>query len=177
MSLVLQPEPDSGTGEGITGKEVKVSLTERDIFEQNIREYAPNMYRLALAMLRGRQDAEDAVSEAVLKAYENRHTLRDRNRFKPWIMQITANEARKIYRRNKRVTPMEDLEAYMPAFTDERHELWDTVMELEPLHREVVLLYFYERFSLKEIGKILHVPEGTVKSRLSRAKEKLRDMI
>lgn len=147
------------------------------IFEQNIREYTPNMYRLALAMLHNRQDAEDAVSEAVLIAYEKRHTLRDPNRFKPWIMQITANEARKIYGKNKRIMPVEDMETYMPVFRDDNHELWDVVMQLEPAHREVIMLYFYERFSIREIGRILRVPEGTVKSRLSRAKKALRGMM
>lgn len=146
-------------------------------FEQNIREYAPNMYRLALAMLHNRQDAEDAVSEAVLRAYEKMHTLREAERFRPWIMQITANEARKIYGKNKRVSPVEDMEAYMPAFRDEHHELWDVVMQLEPAYREVIMLYFYERFTLKEISGIIHVPEGTVKSRLSRAKDRLRKMM
>ena len=154
-----------------------MSGMEQEIFERNIREYAPNMYRLALAMLHNRQDAEDAVSEAVLMAYEKRHTLRDRNRFKPWIMQIVANEARRIYGKNKRITPMEDMEAYMPSFRDENHELWDVVMQLESAHREVIMLYFYERFSIKEIGMILHVPEGTVKSRLSRAKKVLKEML
>ena len=65
----------------------------RDAFEQYIRDYSPNMYRLALAMLHSREDAEDAVSEAVLAAYEKRRTLRSHGSFKPWIMQITANEA------------------------------------------------------------------------------------
>lgn len=146
-------------------------------FEQNIREYAPNMYRLALAMLHNRQDAEDAVSEAVLRAYEKIHTLREADRFKPWIMQITANEARKIYGKNKRVTPVEDMEAYMPVFRDEKHELWDVVMQLEPAYREVIMLYFYERFTMKEISRIVRVPEGIVKSRLSRAKAKLREIM
>lgn len=146
-------------------------------FEQNIREYAPNMYRLALAMLHNRQDAEDAVSEAVLRAYEKIHTLREADRFKSWIMQITANEARKIYGKNKRVTPVEDMEAYMPVFRDEKHELWDVVMQLEPAYREVIMLYFYERFTMKEISRIVRVPEGTVKSRLSRAKAKLREIM
>ena len=154
-----------------------MSGMEQETFERNIREYAPNMYRLALAMLHNRQDAEDAVSEAVLMAYEKRHTLRDRNRFKSWIMQIVANEARRIYGKKRRITPMEDMEAYMPSFRDENHELWDVVMQLEPAHREVIMLYFYERFSIKEIGRILHVPEGTVKSRLSRAKKALKEML
>ena len=156
---------------------VNVSVTERDTFVRNIRKYAPNMYRLALAMLHNREDAQDAVSEAVLKAYEKLHTLRSADRFRPWIMQITANEARKIYGRNKRVTPMEDLEAYMPVFRDENHELWDVVMQLDIVYREVILLYFYERFSIKEIGAVLRVPEGTVKSRLSRGKKLLRNMM
>lgn len=154
-----------------------MSDTGQKAFEQHIRDYAPNMYRLALAMLHNRQDAEDAVSEAVLKAYEKRRTLRDQDRFRPWIMQITANEARKIYGRNRRTTPVEDVEAYMPAFRDESHELWDVVMQLEAAYREVVMLYFYERFSIKEIGRILHIPEGTVKSRLSRGKRRLREML
>ncbi len=149
----------------------------QDTFAQYIRDYAPNMYRLALAMLHNREDAEDAVSEAVLIAYEKRNTLRSQNRFKPWIMQITANEARKIYGKNKRFLPIEDMEPYMPAFQDEKHELWDAVMQLEKAYREVVILYFYERFSIKEIGVALRIPEGTVKSRLSRAKKALRGMI
>lgn len=155
----------------------RVSVVGLRQFEHNIREYAPNMYRLALAMLHNRQDAEDAVSEAVLRAYEKIHTLREADRFKPWIMQITANEARKIYGKNKRVTPVEDMEAYMPVFRDEKHELWDVVMQLEPAYREVIMLYFYERFTMKEISRIVHVPEGTVKSRLSRAKAKLREIM
>lgn len=146
----------------------------KDEFEEQIQEYAPNMYRLALSMLHGKEDAEDAVSEAVLKAYENRHTLRKKERFKPWIMQIAANEARKIYRKNRRAIPMDNPEAYMPAFRDERHELWDAVEKLKSPYREVIVLYFYERFSIKEIGEVLCVPEGTVKSRLSRGKKQLR---
>lgn len=152
-------------------------MLERDTFERNIREYAPNMYRLALAMLHDREDARDAVGEAALKAYEKLHTLRDAERFRPWIMQITANEARRIYGRNRRSTPVEDMEAYMPAFRDENHELWDVVMQLDIAYREVILLYFYERFSIREISAALRIPEGTVKSRLSRGKKLLRDML
>lgn len=147
------------------------------MFERYIRKYAPNMYRLALAMLHNREDAEDAVSEAVLRAYEKLHTLRRQDSFRPWIMQITANEARKIYGKNKRVMPVEDMEAYMPAFRDDKHELWDVVMGLEPAYREVIVLYFYEQFSIKEISEVLHVPQGTVKSRLARGKKRLKEAL
>lgn len=92
-------------------------------------------------------------------------------------MQITANEAKKIYVGNKRRIPQENMEELMPAFRDDYHELWDVVMGLEMVYREAILLYFYESLSIREIAKALHVPEGTVKSRLSRGKSLLREKL
>lgn len=151
-----------------------MSAIDDEIFARLVQEYTPNLYRLALGILHNRDDAEDAVAESVLKAYEKIHTLRNPESFRPWIMQIAANEAKKIYAKNKRSAPMENVEEYMPEFKDEHHELWDVVMGLDAAWREVVILYFYEQLSIKEIGKVLHIPEGTVKSRLYRAKKELR---
>lgn len=154
-----------------------MSAIGKNAFEKLVREYTPNMYILALGILHNREDAEDAVSEAVLKAYEKLDMLRKKDRFKAWIMQITANEAKRIYAKNKKITPIENMEEYMPVFEDEHHELWDVVMNLELVYREVILLYFYEQLSIKEIAHILNVPEGTVKSRLSRGKKALKEKL
>ena len=136
-----------------------MSAISNETFARLVREYMPNQYRLALGILHNREDAEDAVGESVLKAYEKIHTLRRTESFRAWIMQITANEAKRIYGKNKRVFPMENMEDYMPEFRDEYHELWDMVMELDVVFREVIILYYYERFSVKEIGEILHIAE------------------
>lgn len=149
----------------------------KEEFARSIRAYTLNMYRLAFSILRNDPDAEDAVSEAVLRAYEKRSSLRKAENFKGWILRITANEAARIYRRNKRVSPVEWEENMSPAFYDEHHELWDAVMKLEQGHRDVIVLYYYEQCSLKEISRILGCREGTVKSRLYRAREQLRRMI
>lgn len=149
----------------------------RETFEKQIREYTPNLYRLAYGILRSREDAEDVVSETILRAYEKLHTLRRQEAFRAWLMQIAANEAKKIYARNKRSSPVEDLEVYMPAFQDEHHELWDVVMGLEIGYREVILLYYYERFTIPEIAGALRISEGTVKSRLSRGRKLLREQL
>ncbi|MCH5249036.1 MAG: RNA polymerase sigma factor [Lachnospiraceae bacterium] len=154
-----------------------MSAIDNETFAGLVREYTPNLYRLALGILHNRDDAEDAVAESILKAYEKIHTLRNPDSFRPWIMQITANEAKHIYAKNRRSTPVENVEEYMPEFRDEYHELWDIVMRLDTAYREVTILYFYEQLSLKEIGKILHIPEGTVKSRLHRAKKELKKYI
>ena len=154
-----------------------MSAISNETFGRLVQEYTPNLYRLALGILHNREDAEDAVSESVLKAYEKLHTLRKTECFQAWIMQIAANEAKRIYAKNKRVSPVENMEEYMPDFRDEYHELWDMVMELDIAYREVIILYFYERFSIKEIGEILHIAEGTVKSRLFRGKKQLKEWL
>lgn len=154
-----------------------MSAISNETFSRLIQKYMSNMYRLALGILHNRDDAEDAVSESVLKAYEKIHTLRKRECFQAWIMQITANEAKRIYAKNKKLSPVENMEGYMPDFRDDYHELWDVVMELDVVYREVIILYFYERFSMKEIGEILHIAEGTVKSRLFRGKKLLKERL
>ncbi len=151
-----------------------MSAIDNETFSGLIREYTPALYRLAYGILSNREDAEDVVSESVLKAYEKLHTLRKAECFRAWIMQIAVNEARRTYGRKKRYTAVEDVEEYMPAFEDEYHELWDVVMKLDMGYRETVILYFYEQLSIREIARILHVAEGTVKSRLSRAKKQLK---
>ncbi len=154
-----------------------MSTIDRETFSGLIREYSPNMYRLAAAMLQNSHDAEDAVSEAVLKAYVNLDKLRDEKKFKPWIMQITANEARKIYGKQKNTFVTEYMEELLPVFKDEHHELWDAVMKLDSMFREVIVLFYYEQLAIKEISMVLRVKEGTVKSRLSRGKKQLREML
>lgn len=154
-----------------------MAVITQEKFVQYVREYTLNMYRLALSILHNREDAEDAVSEAVLHAYEKRYSLRQEACFKAWILQITANEAKTIYRRNKHTCAVEWEENLSPEFYDDYHELWDAVMQLEDGCRDVIVLFYYEQFTLKEIGEILGCREGTVKSRLFRAKKRLRTML
>lgn len=151
-----------------------MSAIDNETFARLVKEYTPNLYRLALGILHNSDDAEDAVAESILKAYEKIHTLKNVDSFRAWIMRIVANEAKYIYAKNKRSTPIENVEIYMPEFQDEHHELWDIVMDIDVAYREVIILYFYEQLSIKEIGKILHIPEGTVKSRLYRGKQQLK---
>ena len=154
-----------------------MAVIDDEKFVELIQEYTANMYRLALGILHNPSDAEDAVAETVLKAYEKIHTLRRAESFKAWLMQIAANEARRVYAKSKRTAPVDDIEEYMPAFQDEHHELWDVVMKLDVVYSEVIILFFYEQLSQKEIGKILGIPEGTVKSRLARGKKQLKELL
>ena len=112
-----------------------------------------------------------------MHAYEKLETLKKADSFRNWILQIAANEAKKIYRQNKRTSPVEWKENLSPEFYDEHHELWDAVMQLDGGYRDVIVLFYYERCTIPEISRILECRQGTVKSRLHRAKEQLRAIL
>jgi len=143
-----------------------------------IREYRLGLFRVAKGILRNDTDAEDAVSETTCKAFANLDKLRNFESFKPWVMKILVNEAYTMANKRKRTEPLDDI-----AVEDnnseaiESHELWDAVQHLSLEFRTVTILFYYEDISIKEISKILNLPQGTVNSRLNRSREKLRSIL
>lgn len=138
-----------------------------------IMDNKDGMYRLAFSILRNDADAQDAVSEAIVLAFEKCHQLRKTSSAKSWLMQILVNSSKKIAVQSNKYVLLENEIQYEQAEEFKDDDMWETVMELDEEFREVVVLYYYEQFSVREIGKMLKVPEGTVKSRLARAREKL----
>ncbi len=136
-----------------------------------------SMYRLAFSIVRSDADAQDAVSEAIVRAFEKRDQIKKPASAKSWLMQILVNTSKRIVAQSHRFILTEDENQYEQVVAFESDEMWTTVMELDEEFREVVVLYYYEQFSVKEIGKMLRIPDGTVKSRLSRAREKLLHII
>lgn len=152
----------------------KLNKIEEANFIRLIQENKLGMYRLALSILHNETDAEDAVSETVLKAYEKLDKLKNIDKFKSWIMMILVNQSRTMLRKKNRIDLMEDMGQLEMSFENQTGELWSVVAELEEDFRNVVILFYYEDMTTKEIAKTLRVAEGTVKSRLSRAREKLK---
>lgn len=143
-------------------------------FCECIDKYRNELYIVAWAILENKEDTEDAVSNAILKAYENLNQLRNIHKFKPWITTITKNEALKI--RKKRLTlPGNDaVENMMDPVQEHYDELWDILQKMREEYRLVLVLFYYNDLSLKDIAQVLDMPIGTVKSRLSRGKEMLK---
>ena len=129
------------------------------------------MFLLAVSIVKNYHDAEDAVAETMLRAYEKIHTLDDKEYFKFWIMQILVNNARMILRKNKRVVCTEEMDRYMLGNSECISDVWETVLALEDELRTIVVLYYYQGFKISEIANVLDLPEGTIKSRLSRARK------
>lgn len=145
------------------------------LFTETVSENKTAMFRLAYSMLRNKEDAEDAVAEAVLKAYSHLQSLRNPKKMKSWLFQILVNESKALLKRRSRIQLVEDCSKFMEEDAGEQpYDLLEFVYRLEDGFKEVILLYYFEEFRVKEIAKILGISEGTVKSRLSRGRAAIR---
>lgn len=144
-------------------------------FCENVNKYRDDLYIMALAILKNEADAEDAVSNAILKAYENMEQIRTFHKFKPWMLTITKNEALKIKRKRLYLPGDEAVEALSKPVMAQYDELWDILQKMREEYRLVVVLFYYQGLSLRDISDVLDIPVGTVKSRLNRGKAELRE--
>lgn len=155
----------------------KQSIT-KDEFIELINENRPSLYRVAKGILKNEHDVEDAASEAILKAYKNLHSLSNLECFKPWLIRILVNECYAILKQRNRIDLQENLEILNLTYEDKKSdELMDSINKLKEDHRTVLILFYYEDMSIKDISSVLEISEGTVKSRLNRAKEKLKAIL
>ena len=137
------------------------------------------LYRVSMSMLRNEQDAQDAVHDAILKAFQNRHRLRREEYFATWLTRILINECNKLLRRRRRFA---DVGENVPdaASRDDPYlsvEIGDAIDRLPEKIRLTVILFYVEDYSVSEIKDILHIPEGTVKSRLNTGRRLLKDSL
>lgn len=150
----------------------------KEVFCEEIRQHKLAFYKLAKSILRNEVDVEDAISETIVQGYAHREQLRENKKFKQWMMRILVNECYKILKRQKLIILEENLEklstSYNENFTvEEENEVTSAIEKLRPKLLMVASLYYYEELSVGEISEILNIPEGTVKSRLKRSREKL----
>ena len=149
----------------------------KEKFISQIQEYKREMFLLAFSIVKNYHDAEDAVAETLLKSYEKLDSLKNKEQFKFWIMQILANNSKMILLKNKKLVCVDEMDAYLPEKTENNSVVWESVLSLEDELRIIVILYYYQGFKVKEISKIVGIPEGTVKSQLSVARKKLKVLL
>ena len=156
-------------------------------WEPLVQTYQQAVFRLAYLLLGDPDDAEDIAQETFLRAWNHLKSFDQTRPLKPWLLSITANLAR-----NRRRSAGRYLAALTRAFRDEpvpasvedkntqymeANDLWKAVQNLREPDQQVVYLRYFMDLSVAETANVLQVAEGTVKSRLSRALEKLRAII
>lgn len=161
---------------------------DRKEFGNLILENERQLYRIAKSILKSDEDCADAAQEAVMKAFEKLHTLRDDRYAKTWLIRILINECFRIADKQKRERMLTDKvkscekqahkEQTPGNFREEEYsELYQALAQLPREFRVILELYHLEEFSVKEISELMGIPEGTVKSRLGRGREKLKQRL
>ena len=158
-------------------------------FEPLVRRYQNAAFAVAMGFLRDRTDAEDVVQDAFVAAYCKLSQLKDPAIFGSWLHRIVVNRCKEWSRRKKasrlvRVDPNTEhiRDEYPVAARNhqdyiESLELWDEVERLPEHYRQVVNLYYYTGFSLKEIAAFLDIPESTARGRLYQSRIRLKNAL
>lgn len=150
-----------------------MSVMNKEELSKLILENQKEMYVLACSILKNQADAQDAVSECIVRAFENRTSLKKRTSARSWLMKILINVSRSAITKRQKVVLFADPEQYEQEPETAEDHLWSVILELPENVRVVMVLYYYEGFSVREISTLLDIPEGTTKTRLSSGRKQL----
>ena len=145
-------------------------------FTQLVQKNKLKFYKTAKAILKNDDDVYDAIQNALMSMYQNFNNLKEQKYFATWGVRIVINKCYDLLRKNKKIELYDELEE---CVTEDNYNLdYNGINKLvNGLDKNlylIVILYYYDDFSIKEIAEILEMPEGTIKSKLSKARSTLR---
>ena len=145
-----------------------------DAFTRLMQSQLQNMYKAASAILNNDEDVADAISDTILTCWEKLRQLKNPAFFRTWMTRIPINKCKDMLRKQSGFSLVEELPE-QPVYDAkyENVEWKDALNALDEKHRLVMVLYYVEGFNTVEISEMLDMPESTVRSRLSRGREKL----
>lgn len=151
---------------------------DKDTFVRQVTDLQGGLYRVAASYLRGESDRLDAVSEAITRAWEKRHTLREESLFRTWITRILIRECVNIQRRQKRSVPVDALPEAESEPEDERiAALREALAQLLQRQRTMTVLHYMEGYDVREVARIMGTTKSAVCAGLSRARARLRTLM
>ncbi len=149
-----------------------------EAFISLMEECRMSFRRIAFGYLRNDEDVADAIQDTILDAFEHIGSLKKAEYFRTWVMRILINNCTRTYRKNKKHVSMgEGMEEGSFDTGTSDVEFRQLLLILPEDSRTIFQLYFGEQFTTKEIAEILEMKENTVKSRLHRGKEQLRESL
>lgn len=154
----------------------KAKKGDGEAFVLLVKQYEDVLYRTASRLLNNDEDVADVMQDTIILAYEKLHTLKNDEYFNTWICKILINKCNSLLNKNKNVSEIDEkLLIQKRADEYQKFELEDALNSLNEIYRLALILYYIVGLNVKEISEFLKEPEGTIKSRLSRAKSILRN--
>lgn len=150
-------------------------VVEQMEYERVVTKYMDTVYRIAISYTKSPNDADDVVQQTFMKLLTKKVTFTDEEHIKRWLIRVCINECNNLFSSfwRKNVGLFQEEEELV--FTMEEHsDLFEAIKKLPAKCRIVVYLFYYEGYSTKEIGEMIHVREATVRTRLVRARKLLK---
>lgn len=154
-----------------------------EAYRQLIEEYGNRLLRTCYLILKDREEAEDVVQETFIKVFKKIDTFKEKSGLYTWIYAIALNLSRDRMRMKQDMLELKDewignsdVESQVEINID-RELLKKEIFEMNSLYREVLVLFYYEELSIKEISNLLNEKEGTIKSKLSRGRNILKERL
>ena len=155
----------------------KAKNNNEEAFDEIILSIEKEMYLIARARLNSDDDIADAMQETILSCYKNIHKLRDNSLFKSWAIRILINKCNDIYKKRKRnivSIDKDNIEIEDKSSNESSLSFYILIRNLNKEEKTILTLYYYFKYTTKEISKILKINENTIKSKIIRAKNKLK---
>lgn len=145
-------------------------------FAARIWAMRQTLFRICFSQLPSAQDREDAVQEALARAWRKRGQLREEGYLQTWLVRILLNVCHDMQRRGQWMVPTAEIELPVQD-TSPDGALREALLALPEKYRLPILLYYLEGYSLRQVAQMLRIPENTVKTRLSRGRQQLKERL
>ena len=155
-----------------------------DSIRESIERYSDMVYRLAFSMMKNKYDADDIHQEVFIQYISHYPKLRNETHKKAWLIRVTINMCKNWWKSAWQRKMYQMLEGHDAATQDEsilqweqRYPVMEQVQKLPQKYRVIIHLFYYEEMSIKEIAEILKLKESNVRARLTRARQKLKNLL
>lgn len=156
------------------------SISAENFINYAVETYSDTVYRVALNITHNPQDSFDISQEVFIRLAENYKKIKDKDHLKAWLIRVTVNLSRSFMRSKERyrIVSFEDIkESELVCEVKESLELTKLIWKLSEKYSTVIYLFYYEEMKISEIAKALGISQSAVKLRLSRGREKLKNLI
>jgi RNA polymerase sigma-70 factor (ECF subfamily) len=154
---------------------------DRDAFEMIIRTQSRPLFAIAYGILQNREEAEDAVQDALVKAWKSRWRVRDPEKFPAWLCMIVRHRARDVFRKRKPTSLLAEMIEITGSETSDTtavdQQLHSALAALPELHRSALMLRYFEEMDYASIENMLGLTNGSLRGILGRALASMRKQL
>lgn len=152
---------------------VRAKKDDTEAFQTLIHEEKERLYKIAFVYVQNEDDALEVFQETVYKAFKSIATLKNNDYFSTWVTRILINTAIALLKKKQKIVPLsqeiiENMGEAWHVKREEQLDLLEAMDEIEEKYKTVLLLRFYEDYTIPQISKFLNCPEGTVKTNIRR---------